>query len=201
MLKSWGEGSERSLPGQPGKGSPATTNEATWNDRFALAAQPWTVPGAAMTNDFSALSSAEQFVVHAGQSPYVFSSDQLTADVQLWADHPAANFGWLLMTRDETVISTARRFASREDSNNGPQLDIVFLPAAHVDSPQIVSNRFTFSFFVFAGQSYVVQSIRGLELTNDWMTLTNIGPELIDTTAVIVDTLSTNRQFYRVLSR
>src|SRR5438094_242084 len=54
VLKPWGEGDKRSPePAHPGQGAPATTNEATWNFRFAFTPNSWTIPGGAATNDYS----------------------------------------------------------------------------------------------------------------------------------------------------
>ena len=48
-------------------------------------------------------------------------------DVQSWLDDPASNFGWLVLG-DESEISTAKRFDTRE-SASPPVLTIIYRPA------------------------------------------------------------------------
>src|SRR5438105_5696276 len=40
----------------------------------------------------------------------------MVADVQLWLDNPASNFGWLVLG-DESDIATAKRFDTRESAS------------------------------------------------------------------------------------
>jgi hypothetical protein len=131
MLVSWGEGVKVSAdPRSPGQGAPAGMGEATWNDRFAGMGMPWSVAGGAVGVDFSATASASQTIYGVGNSPYTFgSSAQMIADIQEWLVHPESNFGWMLMTREESTNFTARRFGSREDLVNAPTLVIQFTPA------------------------------------------------------------------------
>jgi len=200
LLTPWGEGDKTTSGMGAGRGAPATTNEATWLDRFAFANAPWTSPGAAATNDFMAASSAEQFIVDAGSSPYNFTSGQLVADVQFWLDNPPANFGWLLKTRDETTPSTARRFASREDTNNAPQLVIEFIAPPQINGAQISGNQMRFNFLEEAGQSYTVQFRDSFSPANAWATLTNISAPSADTNAMVFDGLGGSKRFYRVFA-
>lgn len=127
MLVSWGEGTQTaSNPGSPGQGAPAATGEATWNSPLALTGATWASPGGQSGTDFAAASSAGQSIYSTANSPYFFTSSQLAADVQLWLDNPSANFGWMLLANDEGPNFTARRFGSREDAINAPQLLVQF---------------------------------------------------------------------------
>ncbi len=127
VLRAWAEGDkifEGTLdePISPGLGLPASPNEATWNDRFAFNGG-WSAPGGMAGVDFSGLISA---TAGSDGSPVVFSSTpELVADLQHWANQPAANFGWLLMSQSEEVWGTARGLASRE-SEFPPQLVVTF---------------------------------------------------------------------------
>ena len=127
MLVSWGEGAQTaSSPGSPGQGAPAAPGEATWLARFAQTGPNWAAPGGLAGTDFAAASSAGQSVYSVANSPYFFTSSQLAADVQLWLANPSANFGWMLLANDEGPNFTARRFGSREDAINAPQLLVQF---------------------------------------------------------------------------
>ncbi|MDB6056480.1 MAG: hypothetical protein JWO95_324 [Verrucomicrobiales bacterium] len=193
MLKPWGEGSELALVGA-GRGSPATTNEATWNDRFAYANAPWVNPGGEADADYIADSTAEKFISDA--SFYDFRFGTLAQDVQFWLNNPQSNFGWMLTARDESQISTARRFGSREDPNNTPLLDINFIPATHIDQPHVSGNQLTFSFVAFAEQNYVVEY--STALSTNWNVLTNITAQPAQTNITVSETLSNFQRFYRV---
>jgi hypothetical protein len=119
LLADWGEGTSQASGGE-GEGAPATTNDATWRHRF-FDTIFWTAEG----GDFSATVSASQSVGAVGM--YTWSSSQMVADVQSWLNDPATNFGWLVLG-DESEISTAKRFDTRE-SASPPVLTIQFRPA------------------------------------------------------------------------
>ena len=75
------------------------------------------------------VGSGDTYVYGVSQSPYTWEGyDEMAADVQLWLDHPAENFGWMLISRSEGEIFSARRFAAREDSFRAPSLVIDFTP-------------------------------------------------------------------------
>jgi len=125
MLADWGEGTSVA-PGEEGDGAPATTNDATWRHRF-FDTIFWTTEG----GDFSGTASASQSVGPVGV--YTWSSSQMRADVQSWLDDPAGNFGWLVLG-DESEISTAKRFDTRE-SASPPVLSIIYRPAGPRPTP------------------------------------------------------------------
>lgn len=108
LLADWGEGTSHAPMGE-GDGAPATPNDATWRHRF-FDSIFWTTQG----GDFSATISASQSVDGIGQ--YTWNSAQMVADVQLWLDNPASNFGWLVLG-DETTSATAKRFDTRESAS------------------------------------------------------------------------------------
>ncbi|MHB8520178.1 MAG: DNRLRE domain-containing protein [Limisphaerales bacterium] len=199
VLEPWGEGGRTAeFSNHPGMGAPATTNEATWTHRFAFTTNVWTVPGAGATNDYAPGVSAEQFIYDVGNSPYAFGpTPAMTADVQAWLDHPETNFGWLLMAADETANFTARRFASREDTNNTPQLVIEFMPPPRLVAPQITGGRFTFSFTADAGQAYAVE-YRNAFGAGAWTPLTNYRAQATTLNIVASDSIFTGQRCYRV---
>lgn len=170
MLKSWGEGDKlgsRGFPGDPGEG--------TWGFRF-LPDQAWAQAGGLSGADYAATASATKAV--SGMGPYAFgSSSNLVADVQAWADNPASNFGWMLLTQSEATSKTARGFASREDTSTPPKLVIgytVTVPVApQLAQPEIRNGHLVLTFSAQAGQGYAVQSTPALVAPN-WQTWTNL---------------------------
>jgi hypothetical protein len=129
VLVPWGEGNKVAAnPNFPGQGAPATLGEATWLSSIH-GATLWSLPGGAPGVDFVASSSASQVVYSIANSPYSFGlTVQLAGDVQYWLDHPAENFGWMLIDEAESVAFTARRFGSREGGVNAPKLLIQYQP-------------------------------------------------------------------------
>lgn len=121
ILADWGEGTSNAS-GEEGQGAPAEFFvDATWNFTvfpFTL----WASPG----GDFIPASSSVQVI--GGVADYTWpSTPTLVADVQLWLDNPADNFGWLLMG-NEAVLGTTKRFDTRENPllANRPTLAIEF---------------------------------------------------------------------------
>jgi FtsP/CotA-like multicopper oxidase with cupredoxin domain len=104
VTASWGEGASNGDV-DPGKGTAATTNDATWTHRL-YPTTTWTTPG----GDFASSASASTAVGNSGA--YAWTSAQMIADVQQWVSTPATNFGWILIG-NEGAKATARRFHSR----------------------------------------------------------------------------------------
>jgi hypothetical protein len=120
VLANWGEGSSNAS-GQEGRGTTATTNDATWLHAF-YPGTFWSAPG----GDFAAASGSMPMSLSgpASSSP----GAGLLADVQSWLDQPAQNFGWMLKN-DELVPYIAYRFDSRETPVGGspPVLTVSWL--------------------------------------------------------------------------
>lgn len=206
LLKSWGEGNKDSrLEVTLGFGYLATTNEATWNSRFAFTTNSWTAPGA--EGDYATMASSSTIVYGLGHFPLFNSTTQMVADIQAWLDNPSENFGWLLKTEAESTDRTARSFGSREflvtevgiDTNSPPYIEIEFVPPPTISSAQITNGQFKFSFLAEPNQAYVVEFKNALS-TNSWLTLTNISASTESTNALVSDVISTNARFYRVLA-
>ena len=203
LLRDWGEG-DKNPSNAPGQGLSATTNEATWLSPFALTTNLWFTPGAAATNDFAPTISASQIVYDDIQSPYTFpdpSADPtpMIADIQMWLDNPATNFGWIFICESEDVPSTARRFGSREDPNFPPQLTIQYLVPAHIDQAQRVGNQFNLSFTALPGQNYAVQ-ISDAVPASSWQPLANVAAPPVVTRVLVVDPIAPTQRFYRVMA-
>ena len=105
VLADWGEAGSIALSGGGG-GAEAKPGDATWKARF-LGTANWTTNG----GDFSAATAAST-PVRGMAGTATFSGSGMVADVQAWANNPAANFGWILVAADEA--GPAVRFSSRE---------------------------------------------------------------------------------------
>lgn len=192
-LVSWKEGT-----GAGNAGTPANADETTWNNRFHPST-PWTMPGAGMSSDFSETVSDSLLITNLGN--YTFTSNtNLVSDVQAWLQNPTENFGWIMIGESEDTAFTAKRFGSREDTNNWPSLVVQYsLPVApKIGSIGLVGDQIQFSFLAVAGQPYTVQFCSSLASAN-WLTLANISSQAATTNLIISDLLSTNAQrFYRI---
>lgn len=192
LLAAWGEGG-----GDPGPGSPAAAGEATWTDRLAPNTA-WSSAG----GDFQGTASASQTV--AGLGSYTFSAPGMAADVQMWLDNPASNFGWLLRSQTETTAGTIRRFAGRLAAVGAPQLMIDYslstpLPPAVppvLSGPAQVGNEIRFSFNAQSNRTYAVEFRDTLDVTN-WSLLTNILALPVDTTIHITNGISGSERYFR----
>ena len=125
VVADWGEGTSNAVA-NPGMGAAATPGDATWIHRF-FNTDFWINAG----GDFGATASAAQTLTGTGLYTWG-STPAMVADVQLWLNAPATNFGWLLLG-NEAVDLTAKQLASRENPNSAavPMLTVTFIaPAA-----------------------------------------------------------------------
>ena len=122
LTSDWGESSSNA-PGEEGAGTEPAADDATWSHTF-FPFEFWSEAG----GDFSDVASATTAVGGLGFVTWL-TTPAVVADVQLWLDKPAANFGWLLLG-DESEALTAKRFDSRETGGVlAPSLRILFTPA------------------------------------------------------------------------
>jgi len=103
----WGEGTSST---STGSGAPATPGDATWIHNF-FNTSLWAKPG----GDFAAAASGSQTVSSIGVY-FWNSTPQMVADVQMWLNTPASNFGWVVLG-NENSSQTAKRFGTRENAN------------------------------------------------------------------------------------
>lgn len=196
VFRPWGEGDNlaTSKPGF-GHGLPADPGEVTWQYCF-YPTNAWTAPGGAEGPDYSSVESS--FCEITGLDTYEFPfSPELLADVQDWVDHPEVNFGWLLLCNTEDVRFTARRFASREDPNEPPILELDVLVRPAITTSGQMGNQFQFSFNTWPGHTYEAQFWDGFP-TNSWQTLTNLGTATNAAQIVVTDSMPTSQRFYRI---
>jgi hypothetical protein len=200
MLRPWGEGDKfadpnASPPEPPGHGRPATLGDATWLCAF-FPTNEWSAPGGAEGLDFSSVESSFQFVV--GLGPYRFeSTPELVDDVQGWVNHPESNFGWMLLSNDEVTILTARRFASREDPDAHPTLEVEFFVPPHIEAMSQSNGQFSLTFTAWEGQAYAVE-YRDSFTAGAWQTLTNLGPVAETSSFQLTEPVVQPQRFYRV---
>jgi hypothetical protein len=127
VSRDWGEGA--SDAGDPGGfGVQAETNDATWLHTF-YDTNFWTTPG----GDFSPTLSATTMVT-TGNTAYTWSGSGLLADVQGWVSSPASNFGWVILG-NEVDAGSAKRFNTRENTGNPPQLTVTYQVPGITPSP------------------------------------------------------------------
>jgi hypothetical protein len=200
VLRPWNEGAN--LPADlnyPGLGAPAAPGDATWT-HAVWGTNAWTIPGGLEGVDFATGFSASTFIAGVSAEPYFFEAGGMIADVQLWLDDPAQNFGWMLKTEEEDVNFTARRFGSREleDPNESPQIIITYEPPTVITGVHVVSNRVHLAFDASIGHSYAVESRATAAGTNAWNTLTNFGLVLAPGPRIATDALTNAARFYRV---
>jgi hypothetical protein len=114
----WGEGASDS--GDPGgTGAPAQDGDATWRYRV-YPTTTWNSPG----GDFRAVPSATA-ALSADYGAYSWIGGSLVGDVQAWVSNPSSNFGWLIRG-DESMAAGVRRFDTRENDFEPPQLTVVY---------------------------------------------------------------------------
>lgn len=202
MLRPWSEGNKFANPDPnanprepPGQGRPATAGDSTWLCAF-FPTNEWSVPGGAEGLDFSSTESSFQLI--GGLGPYRFeSTPELVADVQEWVNQPGSNNGWMLLSNDEVTILTARRFASREDPDAHPTLEIEYAAPLIIESATRIGDQFALTFTAWLGQSYSVE-FRDNLTAGQWHTLTNLGPTTTTIQYFVTDTIVEPQRFYRV---
>jgi hypothetical protein len=103
----------------------------------------------------------------------------------------------MLLTQDESLNFSARRFASRESGYGAPVLTIeYFVPA--ISSLVVRAEKVQIKFFMEAGQAYAVESSPNM-LQGTWTAVTNIPAGTDPTDKVVEDEIQTSPRFYRLL--
>jgi hypothetical protein len=199
VFRPWGEGTNVQGPLQPGFGNPANTNDATWTHCLWDTTNTWAAPGGVEGVDFSTIQSTVILINDIGR--YNFEqTGEAAADVQFWLDRPESNFGWLLKTESETTRFTARRFGSREleDPGESPELEIEYTPPPQITDMAVTNGNICFSFPISYGISYSVEFANALPANTNWVTLTNLSPVFVTSTARVCDSISATQRYYRV---
>jgi hypothetical protein len=123
----------------------------------------------------------------------------MVGDVQTWVANPSSNFGWMLLCDDEGSIFTARRFGSREDTNNAPVLQLDYIAPVRIDHAQRVGSQFNLGFTAYPGQNYALQYRDSLS-TGTWQTFTNFSPPSVPTPIVVADPIVSAHRYYRAIT-
>ena len=124
-LSNWREGSSSGL----GNGSPATTNDATWQNTFYPSLN-WTING----GDF--VNTASSTAVGVLNELTEWSSPQVVNDVSAWLSNSSTNFGWLIKG-EESVRGSAKAFASRESLSFYPRTLTIYYSLPTVEKAYI----------------------------------------------------------------
>jgi hypothetical protein len=196
VLQLWGEGDKA---GAGTVGDLATNGEATWNAR-QYPSVLWGSPGAAAGVDYADAASASALVM--GLDAYIFeSTSNLVADVQSWLNSSNSNFGWILISNDEGIPTTVRRFGSRESGTNAPLLQVEYttqpILAPTITLTALTNGQITFRFDAQAQLQYTVQYNDSLAATN-WLALTIVTNQLVATNIVVTDPATNGQRFYRI---
>lgn len=199
MLRPWGEGTKTNTPQAIGQGQPASPGEVTWNSAFHPT-NLWTVPGGQTGVDFATFESASTFIEDVGNSPYTFGpTPELAADVDLWLRQPAQNFGWMLLCAEEGVRFTARRFGSREDPPNAPQLHISYLVPPRLEIVGAVGAFAQLRFQAEAEHRYQLEYRDDLR-TGTWQPLGDLGTFPASTPVVLFAPAGPPQRYFRLVA-
>jgi hypothetical protein len=121
--------------------------------------------------------------------PYTFtSSSGLVTDLQAWVNNPSSNFGWLMMSENETSPYTARRIGSRDDSPRAAVLRVDYsVPTLGISQqPQSQTN------FVGSTVSFTVAAAGVPPFSYQWFFESN--PLIGATTdTLVLDNIQTNQ--------
>lgn len=164
VLANWGEGASMTM-GSPGQGAQAQAGDATWIHRF-YSTTNWTTAG----GDFVTAASATTNVAQATGAYTRGSTPSLVADVQLFVNNAASNFGWI-MVGNEAAAPTAKEFASSEyfDTDARPMLLVTFTPpcalAADIDDSGTVD---VVDLFLFLDLWFAQNGQSGANLASDY---------------------------------
>ena len=127
----WGEGASDAPTGEC-QGGFGQLNDATWRWRFYNPLNlPASIEWASLGGDYVSTASAS-LILDGADAHRLWSSPQLTADVQAWLDGAAPNYGWLIRRDEESGSGNAVRFASRTNGtpSQRPALIVTYTPPA-----------------------------------------------------------------------
>ncbi len=182
---------------------PWSESAVTWNNRSAPSGT-WSVPGGSVGVDFSATVSGSTLLGNPPApppevaTPFTWSSTiALVADVQNWLNAQEANHGWMIIEENETVTSSARLLAARENADIGPSLEVTYTPPVRIESVSIQGLDFCLGFTAQAGSRYVVEWREDAD-TGAWTALPQLPRADTTGTVSVCDPLGTTRRFYRV---
>ena len=122
----WGEGA--SIAEDPGRGTQAQTNDATWkwND---YPNSLWTTEGGNFVETASATTgtlTGDLAEVDVFWRSSVSGNARMKTDVQNWINNPSTNFGWLIKGIEGADLRKATMFYSRESATYPPKLTVYY---------------------------------------------------------------------------
>jgi hypothetical protein len=194
FLSPWNEGTGL---GVREDGVPALPGETTWNSQFH-GTTLWSAGGSAPGADYLTTPSAS--IPMQNEGTYAFeSTGELVADVQAWINGTAPNHGWIMISSAEGTPGTARRFVSREDTLEAPQLIVEYTTEQPpvIESAAREGSEMQIRFTVPSTYCYEVEYLDSL-VAGTWSSLTNVCAPLTDIPAIAKDSLAGPQRFYRL---
>lgn len=193
VLVDWIEGTK----GGGNTGALASDGEPTWIMR-SVTNDPWTTPGGGLDDTDFASAISSQVEMDLPGSYTIPSTPELVADVQSWICHPAANFGWALISDQEAAGGSARRMGSRETgATQAPVLTLTYsisAPEIKITDAQLVDGALSLR---WTGNASEYQIQQRTTIDGPW---TNLGdPVGCEKTARIP--IQQPASFLRVISR
>jgi hypothetical protein len=165
---------------------PWTESVATWDLREAPDVT-WNSPGGEAGVDFATEVSA--LIAVQGINRYTWGSTTgMVADVQRWLDDPDKNYGWMLITANESLGQSARLFNTHESLTDRPALTVEFTSPSplRIISVASSSNQICLQFQARTGTAYIVEKRAQVD-TGVWMVVTNLPPATSDGPVTVCD--------------
>ncbi|MDR0612227.1 MAG: DNRLRE domain-containing protein [Dysgonamonadaceae bacterium] len=125
LNQEWKQGDSEAA--DPGRGTQAQTNDATW--KWSVYPNSlWTTEGGNFVETASATTGTltdDLLDVDVFWRSSVSVNEQMKTDVQNWINNPSTNFGWLIKGIEGTDLRKATMFYSRESANK-PTLTVYY---------------------------------------------------------------------------
>jgi photosystem II stability/assembly factor-like uncharacterized protein len=164
LTSDWGEGTSFF---DGGRGTTATTNDATWLYSF-YNTKSWNTPGGDFVNDTTAK-------LNIGFLCGTASSSQMTTDVKNWLNGTNPNCGWILKS-DEINAGTAISIYSKE-TGAMPRLEVYYSTSPVTD----VSKEKATTFGVYPNPASDYTTIHFGKANTDRITIYNVNGSVMQT--------------------
>lgn len=110
LATDWGEGTSDAA-GNEASGVATSPNDASWI-KSITPSTAWATPG----GNFSTTASSSVSTIGGGlvaDAPVSLTGQMIITDIQNWRTNPTTNFGWAIISNDEAIGASIKRFISR----------------------------------------------------------------------------------------